>query len=470
METKKNQTKLFTNTGGSLTQLYPYQEEGVSTIEKHNGRVLLADEMGLGKSIQALSYLHRHPSSLPAVVVCPATLKWVWEHEARHHLGMLSEVVEGQNPQKSNLLKKHGLIIINYEILDYWVDYLKSLKIQTVIIDECHFVKSRTAKRTKAVFRLSKSAKHIIAISGTPLTNRPAELFTTLKLLWPKDFPSFWSFAFEYCQPSRRPWGWDFRGAANLDQLHGQLKEKGMIRRLKADVLKDLPEKTREVIKVPIVKRSQYNKALTDFLAWLNSESPEKAARAARAEKLVKIGYLKRLAARYKMKAAIQWIDNFLESSDEKLVVYGIHKKIIQYLHNKYKDISVVVDGSVKGKDRKLAVMSFQQNPKVRLFIGNIKAAGTGLTLTASSSLAFVELSFVPAEMTQAEDRIHRIGQKAAANIYYLVARDTIEERLCSVIQEKQKVLSAILDGDETVNEIDVYDQLERELLRGSKK
>lgn len=148
-----------------MTKLYRYQEEGVQELIKHNGRALLADDMGLGKTIQALEYLRQTPEALPAVVVCPASLKWVWEHQAKLHIKMPSEVIEGTKPKKGRLLTKHNLIIINYDILGAWLEHLKDIKPKTLIIDECHYIKSRSAKRTKNIKQISKNVEHLISIS-----------------------------------------------------------------------------------------------------------------------------------------------------------------------------------------------------------------------------------------------------------------------------------------------------------------
>lgn len=468
MENKQNYPCIYTNRNGysTMTTLYPYQKKGVRLIQQFDGKVLLADEMGLGKSLQALAYL-KISKNYPAVVICPSSAKWVWKNEARKHLNMASKIIEGQTVRDIKNIHKYKLIIINYDILIYWLDYLKQINPQLIIIDEVHLQKNRKAKRTKAIQQLTKGKKHIIAISGTPLLNRPSELFTTLKLLWPYKFYSFWNYAFRYCKPFQSRWGWNFNGAENLEELHGILKQIGMIRRLKADVLKELPDKIRTVVQLPICKKSEYYDAVNNFLDWLGKQDPNKAERAARAEKLVKIGYLKRLAAKLKMKYVIQWVENFLEDSNEKLVLFCCHKNIIKRLQKHFPKNSVFIDGSVKSKDRDIAVQKFQTDPSVRLFFGNIKAAGEVITLTAAATLAFVELDFVPAKHAQAEDRIHRIGQKSVTNFYYLVAKGTIEEHLCEIIQEKQKVISAVLDGDDSINTINVYDLLERTLIKG---
>jgi len=263
------------------------------------------------------------------------------------------------------------------------------------------------------------------------------------------------------------PWGWVYKGADNLKELHHKLNSLMMIRRLKKDVLNELPDKIRQVIPLQIENGEEYQEAQDNFIRWLTKKSVSKAIRAKKAKQLTKMGYLKRLAAELKMKSILEWIDGFLEENDGKLVLYCIHRKIIKTIYEKYKIISVVVDGSVTGRKRRIAVQSFQRNKRIRIFIGNIRAAGVGITLTASSTLAFVELDWVPANMMQVEDRIHRIGQKNVAMIYYLVAKRTIEESLCRILQDKQKVITAVLDGNSKMNKLNVFGELEKILLKG---
>ena len=449
------------------TKLKKYQKTAVRKIQHFHGRALLADEMGLGKTLEALKWLEQNPELRPAVVVCPASLKWVWETEARMHLRMRSEILNGQKPPKRGFIGKHPLIIINYEILQYWLEYLQKLNPQVLLLDECHYIKNLRAYRTKAVRKLAKGIPHVIGIGGTPLTNRPSELWPILNLIRPDHFGSLWTYRWRYCNPVRKPWGWGYKGANNLKELHRKLNSLMMIRRLKKDVLSELPDKTRQIIPMDIDNRNEYQEALDNFITWLTRKSTSKAERAKRAERLVQMGYLKRLSAELKINKVLQWINDFLEESDGKLVLGVIHKDIIQQLYKKYKRISVVVDGSVSGKKRKLAIQTFQRNKSIRLFIGSIQAAGLGVTLTAASTVAFLEMPWTPAEVIQFEDRIHRIGQKKAVMIYYLIAKDTIEEKLCELLQKKQAILSATLDGKEKINRLEIFTELQKELLKG---
>lgn len=446
-----------------MTKLYPYQKEGIKQLEAFNGRALLADEMGLGKTVQAL-WFHKRNKRTPVIVICPASLKYNWAREAAVHIGVNAEILEGRKPPKSKIFADNSFVIINYEIVGAWLDYLLAMEPQLIILDECQYVKNRQAKRTRYVRALCKKTPQVLALSGTPLTNRPAELWPILNTVRPDLFKSFMSFALKYCNAKRRPWGWEYKGAKNLDELHAILSENCMVRRRKMDVLKDLPEKSRHVVPVPIKNRAEYDEAEEDLIAWLSKYSKRKATNAARAQRLVKMGYLKRLAAKLKVKSITDWIDAFLEESDEKLVVFGIHKALIKLLNERYPN-SVVVTGDTPGKKRQRAVDQFQRDKKTRLFIGNLQAAGVGLTLTASSTVLFAELGWTPGEHTQGEDRVHRIGQTNAASCYYLIGVNTIEEKLSRIIQDKQNILSNALDGGDVPEQLDIFNQLQEELI-----
>lgn len=438
------------------TKLFTYQKEGAQFIRKFKGRAILADQMGLGKTIQALYWCYKMKKARPIVIVCPASLKYNWEREISKHCHMMSTVIEGQKPPTRKIIEyHHPFIIINYDILPYWLDHLKKQDIKGVILDECHYIKNRSTKRYKAVKALCKGKKYLICLSGTPLTNRPAELWPVLNLVRPDIYPSFLKFAFQYCRPRKLRWGWVYDGAINLKELHQTLRSTCMIRRLKKDVLKELPAKARRVITIPLSNPKEYAKAERDIIKWLAEKDLTKAKKAKKAKELAKLGYLKRLAAQLKVEACRKWIDNFLEQTDEKLVVIGVHHSIIDPLYENYYHKSVIVHGGVTGKKRMEAVDLFQKDPNVRLFFGNIQAAGTGLTLTAASKLVFLELDWIPANHSQAEDRIHRIGQTMPATIYYLISKGTIESHLCEIIRKKQEIIDEVLDGKSS-DELDI--------------
>jgi SWI/SNF-related matrix-associated actin-dependent regulator of chromatin subfamily A-like protein 1 len=425
--------------------LFPFQSKGVSFVETHDGRALIADEMGLGKTIQALAWLQLHPEIGPAIVVCPASLKLNWEREIQNWLPNPSvQILSGTTPWK---ISNKRIIIINYDILESWVEELKKVNPQVLITDECHYYKSNKAQRTRAVKKLAKGIPHVLALSGTPILNRPIEIYNALKLIDENLFPSYRYFVNQYCNYHFNGFGYDVSGATNIEELNEKLTSSVMIRRLKKDVLQDLPEKIYSFVPIELDNRSEYDEAEKDFIKFIRREKGEIAAqRASNAESLVRVGELKRIAVKGKFSPVQAWIENFLEV-DGKLVVFAEHKFVIDELMHQFGDYAVKIDGSCTGIQRQKAVDMFQTEDAVRLFIGNIQAAGVGITLTAASNVAFIELPWTPGALVQAADRCHRIGQRECVNIHYLLAKDTIEEKIAHLLDTKKKVVDAVLDG-----------------------
>lgn len=442
---------------------FPYQKQGVLKIRDFGGKALLADEMGLGKTLQALWYMQKS-ESYPCVIVCPASLKLNWQRECKK-LGIRAEVANGRSGWRKDPAivdpSWTKVLIINYDILEGWLEPLsKQFKPQLVVLDECHYVQSRKAKRTKAAKQLCKKTERVVAISGTPLTNRPSELWTTLNMVRPDLFPTFSVFAKRYCKPRRTPWGWDYSGAQNLSELHGVLTDNLMIRRLKNDVLTELPSKSVFVDVLPMDKPKEYAKANDDFLLWLRDKDPKKVKKAEKALAMVRISALKKLAAELKMKAMLEYFDNVLEETDEKIVISACHRDMIDKLMDHFGSKAVKVDGSLSSAERDKSVQDFQTKKSVRVFVGQLQAAGVGLTLTASSRVYFAELGWRPGDHRQMEDRVHRIGQKSACSATYLVASGTIEEDICKLLQEKAGIVSAVLEGKEDAGDAALYDAL----------
>lgn len=447
-------------------KLYPFQEEGVAFLEARKGRALMADEMGLGKTIQAVAWLHLHPELRPAIIVCPAHLKLNWEREIKEILPGKQKIQAIFGTNTSQPLTGE-IIIINYDILPNsyeklrdsagrkrykeikrtgWVDFLIDLKPKVLIIDEAHFCKSSSAYRTKGVRKLARKCEHVIAISGTPIVNRPIEGFNIIQMVDKTIFPDFWKYIHRYCNAKHTSFGWDYSGASNQEELNKKLQSV-MIRRKKQDVMKDLPDKVYSYVPMEINNAAEYEKAEDNFLDYLRQTKGQKVAQKAQnAEHLVKVEWLKQLAVKGKLPQTIKWIRNFIDEGG-KLIVFAVHKTVIEALMKEFKGAAVKVDGSVSGPDREMAVRQFQNEEKIKLFIGNIQAAGTGLTLTAASSVAFLELPWTSGELVQAEDRCHRIGQKNSVSIYYLLAHNTIEIKIAELLDKKREVLDAVLDG-----------------------
>ena len=457
--------------------MFPYQKEGVQFVFQNKGRALIGDEMGLGKTIQALAYIEVNPDIERALIICPASLKLNWAAEAgkwltNYDLYILNgktatlDVFKSSQMISSKTAKKK-LVIINYDIMGSWLPLLKRMPFDVAVADEVHYLKNNKAKRTKACVEIGKKTKGFIGLSGTPIVNRPIEFFNALNLINPGLFNSFWNYTKKYCGAKKTKWGWDYTGATNTNELH-EMVNKIMIRRLKDEVLPDLPPKIRSVVPMSIDNRPEYQTAQSKVVealgvtikekiakinqsTKLNKKQKEEAIRKAKmarnAEAMLVIEKLKQVAVKGKMKAAIDWIETYLKT-ENKLVVFCVHKETIKLLQKAFPKNHVTIDGSVSQKDRHNAVERFQNDDNVKLFFGNIKAAGVGLTLTAAHATCFLEFDWVPAGHLQAEDRVHRIGQEAeSVHAYYLTAVNTIDQDIMEMLEEKAKVLDQILDG-----------------------
>lgn len=439
-----------------MTKAFKYQRQGWRFVTEKKGRALIGDEMGLGKSYQSIQWMLRN-RAFPAVIVCPAFLKYNWEREIATHANRTCLILEGRKSRKI----KAPIIVVNYDILGNWLHQLLRLEPKLIVFDEIHYLKNETSQRFTYSKILGRNTENVIGLSGTPFLNRPIELWAILNIIKPKLFPNRWDYAMRYCKPRRTPWGWQMKGAARTKELNEILTKKVMIRRLKKDVLEELPEKKHHVVLLNIQNRKEYDQAEKDFMRWLRkAKGAAKAKRAASAERLVRWGYLKRLAASLKLKYVVEWIDDILEEK-EKIIVFGIHKEFLYELHERYKKQSVIITGKTPASKRLSIVDEFQRSPKKRLLIGNMQAAGVGLNITKAHTVAVAEMGWTPAEHDQAISRAHRLGQRHKVDAYFLVGKGTIEEKLCEVNQKKQRVFSSVLDGAEE-HDFDLFDMLER--------
>ena len=442
-----------------MTKLKTYQEEAVHQIYKFRGRALLAMEQGLGKTIMALCWIRRIPKRRPVVIVTPASIKWTWQAEAAHHFGMRTEVLEGF--RKEWMMQLPGeVVIVNYDILASWLPALLAARPQCVIFDECQMAKDLRAQRTKAALKLAACAPSVLGLSGTPITNRPIEFWPILHMIQPELFSNRVKFAWKFCGPKWSPWGWQFTGATNLGKLNRVLRECCMIRKLKKDVLPELPDKVRKAVSFKLSSYKEYHRAEQDFLGWLKAISPMRALRASKSQALTKVGYLLRLCAQLKLQHTAQWIEEFFSlNPGKKLVALTMHTFVIDALRDRFPK-SVILDGRVTGRKRHETVRRFQSDPRTNLLLGNWKAAGIGITLHAAHNTAALDLPWTPGDLVQGEDRIHRIGQKKHCVIHYLVALDTIEAKLIKILRRKAEVLDAVLDGGRAAKELDIFETL----------
>ncbi len=442
-------------------ELKPFQRAGVSYLLSQR-RAFLADEQGLGKTIEALATLEAD-DAYPAVVVCPASLKLNWLRELERWLPHRSaQVLTGTGAERP--LASSDITIVNYDIVAARLDALCALGPLALVLDESHYCKNAGAKRTQAVQRLSAVVPHdglVLALTGTPVMNRPAELIAQMRILGRlADFGTGTQF------------GARFRGADAHLRLHWHLRARCFVRRLKVDVLPQLPAKTRAIVPVELDNEPEYRLAERDVVAWLQSQPLDlrelgaKVAAALRAERLVRLNALKLLAARGKLHAARTWIHDFC-SSGERLVVFAHHREIQHALLEHFPTaLHILGEDSPAARDAALRAFQAPDGPSNQLIICSMEVAGQGLTLTRSSNVAFLELGWTPAKHDQAEDRCHRIGQQDAVNASYLLAAHTIDETISTLLERKRAVIGAVTDGREQ-DEEGVVEALVRE-LRGT--
>lgn len=470
----------------------PFQRAGIAYALGREG-TLIGDEMGLGKTIMGIGVMNADPSIESVLIVCPATLRMNWWRELRRWDVRPRNTLVPEGKMLPGRYDK--IVIVNYEklvgvngrrlharLMDRAWDLL--------IVDEAHRLKDMKAQRTIAVLGkgkgrkiwsdveqkmvddpavpgLASKARRRIFLTGTPIPNRPEEIFPLLHNLAPAEFPNYWRFTSRYCAAYSNGFGRDASGHSNLAELQDKMRATCMIRRLKKDVLKELPAKIRQVVEL-------------DAAAAGGAVAAERDAFAARAEKLAElradadlahaagdedryksavmalrqgtgaafteIAKLRKATAIAKIPQVIEHLDELLEDDQGKVVVMAHHHEVVHQLAAHFGDAAVTLTGETPMADRIGLVRRFQEDADVRVFIGSITAAGVGITLTAASRVVFAELDWVPGNVTQAEDRCHRIGQTACVQIQHLVLSGSLDAQMAQTLIEKQEVADEALD------------------------
>lgn len=455
-------------------ELRPYQIAGVE-FAMGRKNTLLADEMGVGKTATACGVINKlGPQRV--LVVCPASLKLNWRKE-------LMMWITGPTTIKilyskgDHLVEECGaphkgdgeceICVVNYDILDRFD--LKAKNWDLMILDEVHVLKNKSAKRTVAVFGGGKTrakpipAGKILGLTGTPVQNRPSELWSLLRGLDGERWTSaLWSkFHVRYCSAIQTKFGWDTSGADNLDELNTLLRGTIMMRRTKKQVLKDMPDKTRKT--TPLETTAEIRKLLAaeEALQYIvevgiKNADPEKLAimqqfiddRAGVEEEVTTIGELakiRRMVGEMKAPLVVDFVKDMLDGGLDSVVIFAHHKTVVNELTAGLADYGVVrIVGDTPAKNRQQAVDLFQAEGGPRVFIGSITAAGVGITLTRASYTVFAEVDWVPGNLVQAEDRTHRIGQKNAVTIDYLVFDGSCDTKMISSVGDKNAVIKEI--------------------------
>lgn len=444
--------------------LLPYQRAGVAYASNAR-RTFIADEMGLGKTLQAIATLEYVWDSYPVVVVCPPTLVLNWKAEyARWLPDKRVSVVPNRKdfPEKNS----YDVVVVGYSNISHWEKELKGH--QSYVFDESHYCKTPTAARTKSAVKIARTAPKegiVLCLTGTPVTNRPAEYASQLEILGKlKDFGGLWGFYRRYCGAFQDSFGqWNISGHSHLDELNDRLRGNCYIRRTKDQVLKELPP----VIHNPIIVEGtsagmkEYHKAERDIIKYLQDrareialelgQSPHSAAviakiKAESNEHLVRLSVLRRLSARAKMPAIEEWVQAHIDEG-KKVVIAGHHREVVDELARRFGGLKIQGGMSVQEVEEhkhKFQNLSAEEAPVIVL---SIQAAKTGHTLTASQDVLFVELPWTPADVDQTYSRCHRLGQQGSVTATYMLASKTIDEEIYSLIERKRGVVNSAVEG-----------------------
>lgn len=423
---------------------FPFQQTGIAFALAREG-ALIADSPGLGKTVQSIGVINGDPTLRKILVVCPAGMRIPWQRELEKWLERsLSVGVIGVNGEdQERLFGESDILVVNYDRLHRFAKEITVNTYDLCILDECHYAKSLEAKRTRIILKIK--ARRRLALSGTPLLNRPIEIYPVLSWLAPEQWPARdrFGFARRYCGARHNGFGWDLSGASNLEELSARLRATIMIRRTKVEVLPELPPKIRTVIElIPTLgmkealrrERTAYElphlRVNHTAIDWDN------------------LSVVRHETALAKLPLVIDYIREMLEGGVPKIVAFAHHRDVIGHLRGGLIQFNpVILIGEMGPKERQASIDAFHNDSSVRVFLGNIQAAGTGITLApASSHCVFTEMSWVPAEMTQAEDRLHRIGTRDSVTIHHLVLEGSLDAMMVRVLLKKQKILDAVLE------------------------
>ena len=417
-------------------------------IEKLVGckRFILADDMGLGKTTSTIiAALETGVKKI--LIISPASLKINWMREIQNYTDRSVYICEGKN-----FSTEHDFVIINYDILKNFYDIKgKSESLITqgnfdlIILDEAHYVSNGQAARTKLVNSFSKSCERVWLLTGTPMTNRPMNYFNLLALIESPVAQNWLAYAVRYCQGYQFTAGtrkiWNVTGASNLEELRDRTSRQ-FLRRLKTEVL-DLPEK----IITPIYLRLNsklYEGLMGEYYDWYNKNPDESTSLTVQFSKLMKV---RQVIAEEKIKDTIELAENILEQ-DKKVIIFTNFTETLNKIAEHFGKQSVKLDGSTSKPQRQYAIDEFQNNEKIKVFVGNIRAAGTGITLTAAEAVIMNDLSFVPGDLSQAEDRAYRYGQKNSVSVYYPIFINSIESIIYDMINQKKLNINTVMGDD----------------------
>lgn len=447
---------------GLKIEPYPYQLQGIARGLQLK-RFINGDDMGLGKTLEAIATINK-ANAFPCLVICPNVVKINWQREWAKFTDKKAMVLTDSVRTSWPFFWQTGMnqvFIVNYESLrkyfvrritksEKWtlkdVEFHQTIKLfKSVIIDESHKVKSTSTQQSKFCKGIASGKEYIILLTGTPVVNKPNDLVCQLGIMDRMiDFGGWKYFMSRYCSGPN--------GASNLKELNFMLWKNCFFRREKAKVLTQLPDKVRQVMTCDITNRKEYQDAERDLINYLKKykeADDEKIQKSLKGEVMVKIGILKDITARGKLKEVVEFVKDFRENGKKIILFCNLHE-IVDRLLAAFPS-AVCVTGRQNMEEKQASVDAFQKNPKTDIIICSIKAASAGITLTAASDVAFIELPWTYADCDQAESRAHRIGQKDSVNCYYLLGRRTIDQKLYKIIEAKKHISNAVLGAEDNI-------------------
>jgi hypothetical protein len=381
------------------------------------------------------------------LIICPASLKINWQREIENYTDRSVYISEGKN-----FSTEHDFIIINYDILKNFYDLkdkenslITKSNFDLIILDEAHYCSNGTATRTKLVNSFSKSCERVWLLTGTPMTNRPMNYFNLLSLVESPVAQNWLAYAIRYCAGYQFTAGhkkiWNTSGASNLEELRDRTSRQ-VLRRLKTDVL-DLPEKIITPVYLKL-KSKLYEGLMGEYYDWYDKNPNESSSLTVQFSKLMKV---RQVIAEEKIKDTIELAENILEQG-KKVIIFTNFTETLNRIADHFGKQAVRLDGSTSKPQRQHVVDQFQDNEKIKVFVGNVKAAGVGITLTASEAVIINDLSFVPGDLAQAEDRAYRYGQKNSVSVYYPIFQNTIENIIYDMVNQKKQNINTVMGDD----------------------
>ena len=427
-----------------------HQKEAIQKLVE-NKKYILADDMGLGKTTSTIiAALESNAKKI--LIICPASLKINWQREIANYTDRSVYISEGKN-----FSQEHDFVIINYDIIKNFHSVKKKSESQIldsnfdlVVVDEAHYIKNGQAQRTKLINDLVKKVDRLWLLTGTPMTSRPMDYFNLLSLVDSPVAKNWMAYAIRYCSGYQFNAGgrkiWNVTGASNLEELRDRTS--GLtLRRLKEDVL-DLPDK----IITPVylrLKSKAYEEIMGEYYDWYDKNPDESKSLTVQFTKLTKI---RQVIADEKIAQTIELAENIIEQG-KKVIIFCNFTDSLSKICEHFGKTAVRVDGSTPKHERQNAVDQFQDSEKIKVFVGNIKAAGVGLTLTAAEAVIMNDLSFLPSDHSQAEDRAYRYGQKNNVLVYYPIFENTIEGIIYDILNNKKQVIATVMGDNQNTTD-----------------